>query len=284
MDANPKVSIITPAFNCGKYLDETIRSVIMQSYKNIEYIVIDDCSKDITDLVVRRYQNDVLYLKNESNIGEQATVNKGLKLITGKYFMIVNSDDPLLPNCISNLVEVMEANPKVLCVYPDWLSINEDGSVRLEVKVRDYSFKYMVEHHTCLPSVGSMFRSSLIQTIGLRDESYRWLGDFDYWLRIGRVGAMMRCPKTLACWRNRTGQASKDKSDTRAKEHIRLATEFTDNHKAQSWAYLVAASVTDSKLNMIDYLDAAIYYYPRLLFDFEFYHALLQRTKYILRR
>jgi GT2 family glycosyltransferase len=189
----------------------------------------------------------------------------------------------------------MDRHPDILCAYPDWKSINEDGSLRLKVKSKDYDFNYMVSHHTCLPSVGSMFRSSVIEKIGYRDTSYHWLGDFDYWLRVGLAGQMLHVPATLATWRNREGQASKDKSDKRAQEHIRLAKSIYSDplfpqslwnvrYQAWAWSYLVAASVTDSKKKMLKYCLKAVWTYPKLLISLEFYDALIQRAKYILKR
>lgn len=230
-----------------------------------------------------------------ANVGEQATVNKGLQMVSGEYFMIVNADDPLLPGAISKLVDFMEAHPDILCAYPDWNAINEDGTFRTHIKSREYDFIYMVRHHTCLPSVGSMFRSDIIKRVGYRDTSFRWLGDFDYWLRIGLAGKMARVPGALSTWRHRNGQASQEKNDRRAKEHIRLIEKFYSlsglpdgllriKPEAVCWSYLVAASVSKSKRNMLCYVLLGLMHYPQILLWLEFYDALVRRANYILRR
>jgi len=219
----PLVTIITPVYNCGAFIDETIKSVLSQDYENIEYYVIDDCS---TDNPIFRDIRGLHLINHAVNQGEQRTVNEGLKLVKGKYFMIVNADDPLLPGAVSSLVEFMEANPDVLCAYPDYNVIGENGEFRRHVISKEYDFTWMVRHHTWLPSVGSIFRSSLIKDIGYRDTSFRWLGDADYWLRVGLAGKMAHVPMTLACWRHRDGQASSQKSNERALEHIRVMQKF----------------------------------------------------------
>jgi len=290
----PLVSIITPAYNCAKYIAETIESVLSQDYANIEYIVIDDGSTDSTKKIITGYEPWGVELHSHRNIGEQKTVNKALKMVKGKYFMIVNADDPLLPHAVSTLVQVMEATP-VLCAYPDWNSINEDGSIRANIKSRDYDFEYMLKHHTCLPSVGSIFRSSIIKDIGYRDTSYRWLGDFDYWLRIGLASKMVHVPATLATWRHRDGQASKDKSDARAQEHIRIIKEFYSRwnvplsilevkNEAICWSYLVATAVTDSKKKAIYYTFKAFMAHPTIIFNLEFWDTVRRRAIHYLRR
>jgi len=229
------------------------------------------------------------------NIGEQKIVNEGLSMVTGKYFMIVNADDPLLLGAVTRLVDFMEANPSILCAYPDWDSINEDGALRTHIKSREYDFIYMVRHHTCLPSVGSIFRSSVIRDIGYCDTSFYWLGDFDFWLRLGLAGPMAHVPATLATWRHRDSQASRDKSDRRAQEHIRIMQKFyfmpdiianllKVKREAVCWSYLVAAAVTDSKLKMVYYILKGFLGYPAIVFSFEFWDALVRRAYYILRR
>lgn len=278
---NPLVTIITPAYNCADYFLETLHSVLAQDYSKLEYIVIDDGSKDLTPVLLKSFSSLIINIKHDANVGEQKTVNEGLSMVTGKYFMIVNADDPLLPKAVSKLVEFMEQHPAVLCAYPDWESINEDGSHRSYIKCRDYDFEYMVNHHTCLPSVGSMFRSNILKTIR-RDESYHWLGDFDFWLKVGLAGPMAHVPQTLATWRHRDGQASGDKSDARAQEHIRIAADFSA--EARCWACIVAAAVTDSKLKMLLYLYIAYNIYPKIVFKRDFWDALIKRAYHILRR
>ena len=312
----PLVSIITPSYNCGRFLNQTISSVLDQEYAGtLQYLVVDDGSTDGTwdglgmwsmfndesrfgalrDYEVIIGGNRNLSLRSQANIGEQATVNRGLKMVEGKYFMVVNADDPLLPGCVSALVDFMEAHPDMLCVYPHVKTLNEDGSFRSIVKRPMYDFEYMVRHHTCAPSVGAMFRSTVLQTVGLRDESLRWLGDFDYWLRLGLQGKMALYPQTLACWRHRGGQASKDRSDERAAEHVKTIKLLYDRLKphdalwdvyseAECWANIVAAGVCKSRRKMLAYTGKAIAHYPRLFTSLEFWDAARKRIAYLVRR
>lgn len=294
----PMATIITPAYNCVPFIAKTIVSVLEQDCGMIDYIVLDDCSTDGTGKVIeslRDVGNGFAYTHHDHNVGEQETVNEGLKLVKGKYFMIVNADDPLLPGAISTLVGFMESCPRVLCAYPDWYSINEDGSYKAHITSREYDFNYMVRHHTCLPSVGAIFRSDVIHLVGYRDTSFHWLGDFDYWLRIGLVGEMVRVPFTLATWRHRQGQESSKKSQLRAQEHVRLMQKFFElpyisnglrsiEQEAKCWSYLVAAAVSKDKLAVINYVAKALGQNIRMLGSFEFYHALAQHAVYILRR
>jgi glycosyltransferase involved in cell wall biosynthesis len=225
----PLVTVITPAYNCEKYIVDTIYSVLDQEYPYLEYYVIEDDSTDNTWQVLCNhvYADYFKRKRHRRNKGEQATVNDGLSLVRGKYFMIVNADDPLKRMAVPTLVDVMEAHRNVLCAYPDWQLIDEKGRYGVHVTSQEYDFRRMVSHPTCLPpSVGSMLRSDIIKLVGYRDTSFHWLGDFDYWLRIGLVGDMARVPHELAFWRYHAVQESAKKSLARAEEHIRLMNKF----------------------------------------------------------
>jgi glycosyltransferase involved in cell wall biosynthesis len=288
----PKVTVITPTYNCARFLKETIESVLNQDYPDLEYIIINDGSTDETQELLKDYQGEATVI-NQDNCGEQNTVNRGMAIAEGKYFMIVNADDPLYPGAIEKMVACMELNPHILCAYPDWDVIDDTGRVTTHVQTREYDFPWMVAHQNCIPGVGSIFRSSIIQWIGYRNESYRWLGDYDFWLRIGLAGQMMRVPIILARWRNHEGQASKAKSDLRAQEHIRVYEEFFKMNvpkqvrqveaQAKSWSYLIAATLTPDKKSVIEYILRALDYEP-FVFEPGFWDATIRRALYILRR
>ena len=293
----PLVSIITPSYNCAHLIDETINSVLDNGYENIEHIFLDDGSEDDTVEIMAGFEYCDKRFKgyNHAHIGEQRTVNKGLKLVKGKYFMITNADDPLMPKAIETLVTCMEDNPDVLCAYCDWRLIKKDLTLMNYPMMREYNFTYMVKHHFCQPSVGSMFRGTLIKTIGYRNTSYRWLGDLDYWLKIGLAGNMKRVPQELAFWRHRDGQLSEIKSDARAQEHIRIVQEFYSRpdlplnllkvkREAFCWAYLAAAVVTDGKKKTIYYILKAFLSHPLIIFSLEFIETLIKRALHFIRR
>jgi len=295
MMTNPLVTVITPTYNCGRFIAETVESILSQSYRNIEYLVLDDGSADNTQQVLSGFRDARLTLLLHPNMGEQATLNKGLRMMRGDYFMFVNADDPLLPGCIETLLRFMECCPHLLCAYPDWQVMDEDRHVRHQVTTRYYDYCWMVRHHTFIPSVGTMFRRSVIGKVGYVDESFRVVADWDYWLRIGAVGTMARVPRTLACWRRRTGQASGGHSDARAAEHIRvIETLFAETlgvpglhylkSQAFCWAHLVAASVSGSRWTAITHFAKALRYYPTVLLRLHTYDLLARRLLHVRRK
>ena len=290
----PTVTIITPSYNCGKYIRDTIESVEVQNYEgSIRHIVLDDGSTDNTNSIIREYPS--VEVVRHANMGEARTVNKGLAMVDSEYFMILNADDVLYGRAVKELVTFMEAHPSILVAYPDWDSIGENGEFKHHIKVRDYDYSYMVRHHACLPSVGSIFRSSVIKDVGLRDASYRWVGDFEYLLRIGLVGPMAHIPYALACWRNRTGQVTREKGIAQAHEHIRIIQELyareglpesvlSVRNEAECWSYLVAAILTSDRLESAELVAKGMRKYPRLLIETDCYRSLIDRFWYIVRR
>src|SRR5215472_10161327 len=97
----PRISIVTPSYNQGDFIEETIRSVLLQGYPNLEYIVIDGGSTDQTIDVIRRYEKWLAYWVSEKDDGQPQAINKGLSRATGELFNWINSDDLLLPGALA---------------------------------------------------------------------------------------------------------------------------------------------------------------------------------------
>jgi glycosyltransferase involved in cell wall biosynthesis len=103
----PKISIVTPSYNQGKYIEETIRSVIMQGYPNLEYIVIDGGSTDNTVEIIKKYQNNISYWVSEKDKGQTHAINKGFEKATGDIVAYLNSDDVYMPYSFSVVADIM---------------------------------------------------------------------------------------------------------------------------------------------------------------------------------
>ena len=95
---NPKITIVTPVFNCVEYIEKTILSVLNQTYKNIEYIVVDGGSTDGTHKILKKYSKKINFLIKEKDYGMYHALNKGFKIATGKYLCWINADDLYFKN------------------------------------------------------------------------------------------------------------------------------------------------------------------------------------------
>jgi len=207
MKKTPLVSIITPTYNRATFLEETILSVLEQDYPNIEYIILDGQSTDNTPEVVKKFEGRVIW-NSHKNRGEQWAVNKGFSMSKGEIIGVVNSDDPLLPGAISKMVNFLNDHPEIIAVYPDWIKTDENGKEIERNICQDYSYEEMLKTHTCLPGPGTLFRRVIIDKLEGHDLKFKYVADFDFWLRAGFIGQFARMPKFLATFRVHEGAAT----------------------------------------------------------------------------
>ncbi len=225
-NTKPLVTIITPTYNGRKYIIEVIESVLSQDYPNFEYIVLDDGSSDNTEELIKKYSDRIRYFKH-SNMGESRTVNKGFDLANGDYIGVVNSDDPILPGAISRIVSEFKENPEVIVVYPDFRIIDQDGETVRDHETHDYSYFDMVANHHCIAGPCAFFKRGLIDRIGGRNHEFKYVSDFEFWLKAGLIGPFKRIPEIIATYRiHSTSATESKKGKDMANEHIRLMDEY----------------------------------------------------------
>lgn len=225
------VTVITPTYNRGDYLVETIESVLSQDIAEVapltlEYIVLDDGSTDDSREILERYAGRI---RSEShpNMGEVRTVNRGFEMAHGDIIGVVNSDDPLLPGAIAAIVQFMRDNPEKGVVYPDWNMIDAEGKLVQHVRTFDYSYVDMLRWHHCVPGPGTFFRRDVVTRLNGRDPRFRYVSDFDFWLRAGLITDFARVPSTLATFRMHPGSASSSQTnEDMADEHIVLVNKI----------------------------------------------------------
>jgi glycosyltransferase involved in cell wall biosynthesis len=197
-----RISVITPVFNGEKYLNETIDSVLSAIRdSDIEYIVIDDGSTDKTSEILKSYDKQITVI-TQSNQGESAAVNTGFKSALGDFILIVSADDPLFtPEIFQSVDKYFDSNPDLVAWYPDWRIINQSSEVVRNVITDDYSDELLIGRFRCLPGPGTFIRKTAALQIGGRRTKWQYVGDYDFWLRISRVGRIQRRPMILAQWR-----------------------------------------------------------------------------------
>ena len=127
----PKISIISPSFNQGKYIEQTIQSVLNQNYPNLEYIIIDGGSTDETVKIIKKYEHKIHYWVSEPDKGQTDAINKGFAKCTGEIFNWLNSDDYYEPGTFNKLAKLFSDNPNanVICGR-EWSFHDENPSVK----------------------------------------------------------------------------------------------------------------------------------------------------------
>lgn len=130
---NPLVSIVTPVFNGEKYINETINSILLQTYKNIEIIVVDNCSTDKTPDICKSFGKKVKYFKNKENYGIGYNRWRGVRLSKGDYIVFCSADDVIFPNYIEEMLKASEEHPNNI-IYCNYNFVNENGNLIREFK------------------------------------------------------------------------------------------------------------------------------------------------------
>ena len=186
----PKISIITPSFNQGKYIEKTIQSVLGQDYPNLEYFVIDGGSTDETLEILKKYNKQIKWI-SEKDHGQTDAINKGMRLTTGEIVGYLNSDDLLENNCLAKIVKFFVSNPEISWVTGKCHIINAKGdkSRSFVTEYKNIYLKYMRFINTLyvlnyIPQPATFWRRGVVHNIGLLDDFYHLSMDYDYWLRI----------------------------------------------------------------------------------------------------
>lgn len=205
-------SIITPVFNGEIYLEETINSVLsnLDSRFSYEYLIIDDGSTDSTREILLKYSHEsVIKIFSLTNGGEAAAVNFALDKSVGKYVIVVNADDPLVSSKLFYESHVaLDSDLNIAVAYPDWNVISDENRIIETKKLPDYSLDLLVGEFRCLPGPGAVFRRSAALKIGGRNTGFKFVSDYDFWLRMSQVGTFIHIPNVLAQWREHTHSTS----------------------------------------------------------------------------
>src|SRR6266404_2581254 len=196
----PKISIVTPSFNQGRFLEETILSVLKQNYANLEYIIIDGGSTDETVEIIRRYEDRLTYWISEKDRGQVHAINKGLDQTTGDIFAFINSDDVYLPGAFAAVAEYFENYPDSEWVCGDTIMFGEGHPTELIQAVVPKSAAHCLSWAYTAAQPGHFWRRELLAD-GF-DEA--WPYDFDHDLYVRLLLAGHKCehiPQPFAGYR-----------------------------------------------------------------------------------
>jgi glycosyltransferase involved in cell wall biosynthesis len=198
----PSISIVTPAYNHGAYIERTIKSVLNQAYPKLEYIVQDGGSKDATIDILKNYHTQLTHWESTKDNGQSHAINLGFRHSSGEIMAYLNSDDLLLPGALHYVGEFFAKNPHVDVVYGHRILIDtEDNEIgRWILPSHDSSILSWVDY---IPQETLFWRRSSWDKIGAHiDENFRFAMDWDLLLRLRDTGARFaRLPRFLGAFR-----------------------------------------------------------------------------------
>jgi glycosyltransferase involved in cell wall biosynthesis len=183
--AIPKVSIITPSYNQGQFIEATIQSVLNQTYANIEYIVADGGSTDQTMSLVEHYQAQIDVVIHEKDKGQSDAINKGLRRATGELVGWINSDDLLYPDCVARMVQCYQRTADGAVYYGSALDrIDADGKCTGMHSIHIPDRKHLLNYNYDIIQPGSFYPASIVHQVGYLNEHIHYCMDLDLWLRL----------------------------------------------------------------------------------------------------
>jgi glycosyltransferase involved in cell wall biosynthesis len=193
----PLVSIITPSFNKGPYIEETIQSIRNQSYTNIEHIVIDGGSTDETLAILKKYNGQVSWISEPDN-GQSDAINKGWKLARGEIIAYLNADDTYTPDAVGTAVTYLNEHPDVGMVYGDGIMTDETGKFLRAGRAGEFSLRELIYCRDTILQPAVFLRRTVYDRIGDMDENLHLAMDLDYWIRTGLLFRVAHIPVPLA--------------------------------------------------------------------------------------
>lgn len=229
-----KVSILLPTYNGSAYIRSAIKSVLLQSYLDWELLVLDDGSNDNTEIIVKEYTEDdsrIIFLKNNTNLGIQKTLNIGLKEAKGEYIARIDDDDEWLNNDkLLNQVEFLDNNKDHVMVGTGVVVVDDKNveQYRYLLPIQNKEIRAKILAKNCFAHSSVMFRKDGALNVNGYDESNdtRHVEDYDLWLKLGTLGCLANLPSYSVKLTHREGSISSINKVEQFKKIIRIINKY----------------------------------------------------------
>jgi glycosyltransferase involved in cell wall biosynthesis len=264
----PLVSIVTPSFNQGAFIGDTIESILAQDYAHIEHIVIDGGSTDDTIGVLQHY-NEKISWTSEPDRGQSDAINKGFLKARGEILTWLCADDVYERNTVSTVVSFFEEHPATSMVYGECLYIDAAGQIIGTYPGGQFDVTALLPF-CFIPQPTAFIRKSVLDRVGFVDAELHFAMDLDLWARIAANGRVDFIPSVLARYRLHDGTKTVSASGAVEREGIRVRERYLND---ASFRKCLGASYRDVSHQV--YLKAASFY---------FYEAELAKTsRYLMK-
>ncbi|BCA57121.1 hypothetical protein W02_42610 [Nitrospira sp. KM1] len=215
--SKPKLTILTPSFNQGRYIEQTIDSVRVQDYGPVEHIVIDGGSTDGTVDLLRRYPH-VNWI-SEADRGQADALNKGLARATGDIIGWINSDDYYEPNIFTSVMQCFE-DPVVMWVVGNLTYVREGAGEMTPDKSPPVSFNLLMHNPDIVRQAPVFYRKSFVEQAGGWNCDYFMAMDFDLWTRLAKLSPPRMVDRNWAYFRIHPNQKTSHANVIRQKKEI----------------------------------------------------------------
>lgn len=194
----PRISIVTPSYNQGQFIEETIRSVLLQGYPNLEYIVIDGGSTDNSVEIIQKYKSFLAYWISEKDSGQSNALNKGLRLCSGEIIGWVNSDDLYSIDTFKIIQKAFSQNPQHIFIHGNRILIDADSNVTGWTKLPRFepnTLKYSICSET------AFWLKDAMEQVGYFNENLQFAMDLEFFGRLYNHGRLLKVNDYLGYFR-----------------------------------------------------------------------------------
>jgi len=246
----PRITIVTPSFNQGRFIEETIQSVLRQNYENLEYLVMDGGSTDETLSILKRYEGRLQWW-SEKDRGQADAINRGFRMATGEILGYINSDDIYEPGAFEKVASYFADHPDTGMVYGEGYLMAEDGSRKRRFPATEsaYDLWRLIHVWDYILQQSTFIRRSLVDRLGYLDESLHYGLDWDLWIRAGKVSKVGYIPEYLGTLREYDSAKSFAGGFSRIKELYRIVRAHTGKRWPAPSIFIYAS----------DWLEATLY-------------------------
>ena len=180
----PALSIVTPSFNQDNFIEETIRSVLLQGYPNLEYMIIDGKSTDKSLEIIKRYERWLTFWVSEPDSGQSEAINKGWRRSKGEILAWINSDDFYEANALEKIALFFLKYKDTDMIYGDCNIIDERGNFIKNAPTQEFCINSLVTNKWFIPQQSTFIKRKVYEGIGELNEKLHLVMDWEYWLRI----------------------------------------------------------------------------------------------------
>ncbi|MFA6339053.1 MAG: glycosyltransferase family 2 protein [Candidatus Paceibacterota bacterium] len=224
---NPKVTVLMPVYNSEKYLREAIDSILNQTFKDFEFLIINDGSTDKSSEIIKSYKDSrIRLIENLENLGMADNFNKGIELAQGEYVVRMDSDDISLPNRIETQVDFMDKNSEI-GVCGSWIKTIKNSKIGHAIKYLNDSeeIKSNLLFHTSLAHPSTIIRKEAITKNNLRyEKKYDPADDYALWTQVSKITKISNIQKVLLFYRVHQKNITNTKEEQR-KNNVTLIQE-----------------------------------------------------------
>lgn len=208
----PRISIVTPSYNQGQFLEETIRSVLLQGYPDLEYIIIDGGSTDNSVEIIKKYEQWLTYWVSEKDRGMSHAINKGLSRATGEVFGWLNSDDYFLPGALNALMDLRSREPDAVAWVGACMEVEADGApiVRRAARLGDQEQIARWWRGAFFHQPSCLFDAATFRAAREVDERLFYAMDVELWIRMAAKGRFVGTNVDVSCARMHAATKTSD--------------------------------------------------------------------------